>query len=211
MAATHFPSVEEFKGVLRTDNLEGIVTDHVFAGAPYVFRHRPEAVRTLRTHLSGSLGLAKEENVVIVGSAKIGFSLSPHSFPRAFSKRSDIDVLVVDCDLFDRVWTTMLRWNYPSRSNLSGSDWEWSKRRRNELYWGWFVPSEIKFSGLSLPGVLKPLRDISTQWFNAFQSLSLHDAFADRTVSGRLYRSWEHALLYHVEGLRQIREFVVSR
>jgi hypothetical protein len=200
-------SVNEFREILLSHSLDVIVKEYVFKGVPYVFRDKPDSIEILNQHLYAALEISVE-NVTIVGSAKIGFSLSPHSFPRQFSDISAIDVLVVDESLFDKVWLTMLEWNYPRRFHLSGSDWNWSRRRREELYWGWFVPDKIRYEGLSLPHVLKPLRDISTAWFNAFRSLSQYPEFVARDVSGRLYRTWEHALQYHVEGLRQTRDAI---
>ena len=202
---TRHPDASEFKDLLRSWPLEDIVDRHVFEGTPYVFRDPPEAFDALRHHLSSRLGLA-EENFVVVGSAKMGFSLSPDTFPRQFSDDSDIDVLVVDPALFDRVWFTMLDWHYPRRRvRLDGVEGQWTGTRRKELYWGWFVPDKIRYEGLAFPQCLKPMRDISTNWFNAFQSLGLVRELSSRDISGRLYRTWEHALAYHVDGLRQIR------
>jgi hypothetical protein len=147
-----------------------------------------------------------------VGSAKLGFSLNPDSFPRQFLDESDIDVVVVDEPAFDQVWLTMVRWLYPRRigGRLSGAEKRWTHDRKENLFWGWFIPDEIRYEGLAFPSVLESLRDLSTSWFNAFQSLSEHPEFAARVVSGRLYRTWEHALLYHMDGLRQIKDIVQS-
>lgn len=199
------PTVDQFKNILLSKPLDWIVETYIFEGTPYVFRSKPRLSEALHLHLKSNLHLEKE-NIVIVGSAKTGFSLNPDTFPRKFSDKSDIDVVVIDEKLFDEVWTTMLKWNYPRRGQLYGIDWEWAKKRREDLYWGWFMPDKISFGGLSLPSVLKPLRNISTNWFNAFKSLSRYPEFADRNISGRLYRTWRHALLYHVDGLRQIKE-----
>ena len=205
-----YPTTEEFKAILLSERPDKIVKTHVFSGVPYVFRDKPHLLDTLRNHLSDSMPIDKT-NIAVVGSARIGFSLSPDAFPRAFSATSDIDVLVVDAALFDTMWKTMLEWNYPrKRSGLAETDSSWARARRKELYWGWFVPSRIQFDGLSLPAALRPMRDIATTWFNAFHSLSKYRAFATRQVSGRLYRSWEHALLYHADGLRQIKSRVVA-
>ncbi len=203
-----YPSVDEFMNILLSHPLDAVVREYVFQGTPYVFRDRPEMFTLLSHHLCSALNLT-EQNVIVVGSAKIGFSLSPDNFPRGFSDQSDIDVLVVDEGLFDRVWATVLKWHYPRRlSDLGRVDGGWARERRKDLYWGWFVPDKIRFNGLSFPDVLKPLRDISTGWFNAFRSLSQYPEFAGRDISGRLYRTWDHALLYHVDGLRQIKDVV---
>lgn len=201
-----YPSVSEFKRILVDQDLDSIVKHYLFAGLPFVFRKDPTGFDLMRKHLCDELSLNLAD-ITVVGSAKIGFSLSPYNFPRSFTSTSDIDVVVVDSNLFDEVWFTMLRWHYPRRTDrLPETDWTWKIERANELYWGWFLPDRIRFSGLSFPGVLAPLRDISVRWFNAFQSLSVYPQLASWRISGRLYRTWDHAREYHRDGLRQIRD-----
>jgi hypothetical protein len=201
-----FPSVDEFRSELLTKPLDEVIREYIFEGLPYVFRETPPLMETLRDHLCNDLGVS-DESTIVIGSAKIGFSLSPDNVFRQFSDESDIDVLVVDERIFDDIWKIILKWHYPRRiRGLGGADESWGRRRRRDLYWGWFVPDKIKYEGLSFPEVLKPLRDISTAWFNAFRSLSRVPEFSRRNITGRLYRTWDHALLYHADGLRQIKE-----
>lgn len=203
------PSVDEFKALLRREAAEKIIEDHIFGGDVYIAREHPRVLNTLRRHLCPRLSF-EEQNVIIVGSAKIGFSLDPNTFPRAYTKSRDIDVLVVSEMLFDTFWQTMLRWHYPRRlERLPETDWRWVTARQNDLYWGWFHPDDIGYEGLTFPDILKPLRDLKTNWFNSFQSLSLYEEFSGRDVNGRLYRTWEHALFYQASGLRQIHNRLV--
>lgn len=205
-----FPSVEEFRGALLTKPLDEVVREYIFEGLPYVFKEKPGLMEVLRNNLCKDLGISAE-STIIIGSAKIGFSLSPDSVFRQFSDESDIDVLVVDENIFDDIWKIVLQWHYPRRiRGLGGMDGSWGRRRRRDLYWGWFVPDKIKYEGLSFPEVLKPLRDISTAWFNAFRGLSRIPDFSRRNITGRVYRTWDHAFLYHVDGLRQIKESLIS-
>jgi len=202
--------VKQFRSDLVSQPAEDVVRKYVFEGNPYVFREKPEALKLLKDHLCANLPLC-DKNVVIVGSAQTGFSLHPDKFPRRFHDGSDIDVLIVDESLFDAVWSTILEWHYPRRRvGLPAADMRWAKDRSDELYWGWFVPDRIRFEGLSLPTSLRRLRDISTQWFNAFQSLGQYAEFATRDVSGRLYRSWNHAMLYHKAGLDLLRDRITQ-
>jgi len=196
--------IDKFKSELLNDSLEGVVRRYIFSGTPFIFKDCPEKFRSLKKHLCERLG-ALEENVKIIGSAQTGFSLNPDSFPRQFHNASDIDVLVVDEGLFDYIWRAILSWHYPRRAQrLPREDWTWKLKRTDEIYWGWFCPDKIRFDGLSRPEALKPLRDVSTKWFNAFRGLARYSEFASRVVSGRLYRTWEHAMLYHVNGLKTI-------
>ncbi|MBI2927855.1 MAG: hypothetical protein HYY24_19355 [Verrucomicrobia bacterium] len=203
----NYPTAAEFKQLLLTQPLEEIVKARIFAGVPYAFSKRPQAMDTLRNHLSNQLRIPPE-NVIVIGSAKIGFSLSPDNFPRAYSRRSDIDVLLVHPAMFDSVWKTLLAWHYPRRSSLDGVDWDWARHRRDEIYWGWLEPSRVRYDGLSFPDVLHPMRNLSAAWFGAFRSLARYPDFMGRDVSGRLYRTWDHALAYQVAALKKIKALI---
>ena len=203
-----YPTVDEFKDIVVREPLDVVVHSHILGGTPYVFRLQPELLTVLRDHICDELGVAGE-NVIVVGSAKVGFSLNPDSFPRLFSDESDIDVVVIDTALFEKMWSIILRWHYQRRYvGLQGTDRDWAGLRKKEVYWGWFEPAEVRVDRLSLAEELKPLVQLRTSWFNAFRSLSRYPEFATRDINGRLYRSWEHAVLYHIEGLRRIREIV---
>ncbi len=202
--ATHYPSVEEFEALLREEPLGHVLHQQILTGTPYAFRGDPAQDSLLRSHIGDALAVPPAR-VRVVGSGRIGFSLNPDNFPRRFSEESDLDVLVVDKALFDLAWMTMLKWNYPRRNSMSTVDLNWRGTRRTELYWGWFVPDSFRYVGLSFPQDLIPLRDLSAKWFEAFQSLGQLREFAGRSVSGRLYRTWGYALLYHAEGLRQLK------
>jgi len=205
-----FPTVREFAQALETQPLDDVARNFILGGTPYVFRDDPAALEHLIAHLTAELPVG-EDDIRIIGSARIGFSLDPTNFPRPFGSGSDLDIVVVNADLFDLVWYTMLKWHYPRRiGSLPSTERRWSTTRRKELYWGWFRPEAIRYSGLSRLAMLAPVQELSTQWFNAFQSLSVYPELAPYQASGRLYRSWEHVLMYHVDGLRQLREIVVE-
>jgi len=198
-----YPTVAEMRGLIQAEAPDNLVRRYVFGELPYVFKANPPTYETLKEHLRDELGVSVD-NITIVGSAKAGYSLAPDTFPRKFAKESDIDVVVVDARLFDDSWETLLTWNYPRRRRLPQAEWRWARNRQDDLYWGWFSPHRIRFEGLSFPESLQPLRNLATAWFAAFRSLSRYPELAGREVSGRLYRSWDHALLYHVDGMRRL-------
>ncbi|MFZ0770108.1 MAG: hypothetical protein WCA49_01505 [Candidatus Sulfotelmatobacter sp.] len=199
-------NAEEFRSLLLSTNVEDVVQQQLFDGPVYAFRQRPGDLDVLKLHLVSHLPLTAD-GIVVVGSAKTGFSLSPESFPRPFSIKSDIDVVVVDEALFDTYWAICLEYYYPRRiERLPRPDYEWLQRRKGDVFWGRFEPHYMRYEGLSFPEVLRPLRDLSTAWFNAFRSLSTYGQFRGRDIKGRLYRSWNLALAYHADGLRQIKQ-----
>lgn len=201
--------VEEFKRYIADTPPRALVESHVFAGEPHVFKGWPDGIDLVRDHLSDRLDLAEKANIIIVGSAKMGFSLHPDRFGRQFTENSDVDVVVVDAAFFDKLWYTVLRWDYRRRRSSSGgaATQKWAMERRREFFSGWCFPTDgIRFAGLSLPDALKPFRDMTTLWFNAFKSLAIHPRLTTRDFNGRLYRTWDHATLYHAHGLQKVRD-----
>lgn len=189
--------------MIATQPLDGLVQHHVFDGETYLFQDKPMALGSLKHHLGSHLNVP-ERDICVVGSSKLGFSMAPERFPAAIRANSDIDVIVISNELFELVWFTLLRWHYPRR--ISGLDKSWSDERRRDLYWGLMYPNRIRFQGLTFPEVLKPIRDLGAKWLASFNSLALYPEFSRYRVKGRLYRSWSHAMEYHIDGLRQIRE-----
>jgi hypothetical protein len=203
-APTRYISTADFESLLRTANLPDVAHDQILTGTPFVFRRSPGDFELLRRHLSERLNVAKK-NIQVVGSARTGFSVAPNGFPRRFRDTSDIDVVVVSGELFDHVWFTLLDWHYPRRYRLPQPDLRWSRNRQDDLYWGWFSLDRLADVDLSLRGALQPIRDLSTAWFDAFRSLSTYPSLSPWSVQGRLYRTWEHVLAYHVDGLAKLR------
>lgn len=197
-------SLEDFTAELEERPLEEIVKAHLFDGDPFVFRAAPDQYAVLRRHIAGGLKV-EAGAITIVGSAKIGFSLDPNSFGRAFSKQSDVDVVVVSERLFDAMWQALIAWRYRRPNRLHGLEQGWGAARRDDVFWGWFTPHKIRYTGLSFPAALKPLRDISTLWFQTFRTTALYPGLQGRDYNGRLYRTWDHAMQYHGDGLRIIR------
>jgi len=101
-----------------------------------------------------------------------------------------------------------LAWHYPRRFVLPESDWTWLKKRRDAVYWGWLEPDRVEYTGIGFPEELLPMRDLSAKWFNTFQSMSRFPDFMSRRISGRLYRTWDHAMAYQVFSLNLIRKSI---
>ena len=57
----------------------------------------------LKAEISSHFG-ERPENVYLVGSAKLGFSIAPHKLWQPFSDESDIDVVIISEDLFKSLW-----------------------------------------------------------------------------------------------------------
>src|SRR3990172_299321 len=103
------PTKEQLLAQIHTRPLPDIVQDHIFGGDSWAFRENPADYRLLITHLQERLSLSKG-NLAIVGSAKLGYSVSPETFGTPFSEFSDIDVIVIDRERFEEIWKVLLDW-----------------------------------------------------------------------------------------------------
>lgn len=197
--------VAAFRRALLQETTARLVSAHIIEGDPFIFSDDHEVYVHLVNELSSCLSVAPE-SIVTVGSAKLGFSVHPDKFPRPFGPSSDIDIAIIDPTLFDRVWHAIIDWHYPLKGkSLPQPDGEWIRGRRRDIYWGLFHPDKIRYPGLAFTSALIPLRDISTLWFNTFRRIPLVTGLTAHSISGRLYRSREHAIKYQAAGLQVIR------
>lgn len=128
-------SAEEFKELLLARSLEELTETYVFGGLPYYFRSDPQDFDLMRRLLAQSLGLSLD-CFDVVGSGKTGFSLDPKNPFIPFHSRSDIDVLIVDAQMFDRYWYSLLAWAYPLQGRMGTNDKEWWYAHKNDISLG---------------------------------------------------------------------------
>ena len=143
------------------------------SGVPFIFKDE-EDVAYFHDHVATALGLEYDAcDVLIIGSAKTGFSLDPYNYFVPFHEKSDIDIIVISDALFDEAWHTMLNWDYLTAKNRTKPEQEWLYDRHDEVWSGWHNPPywELRQRGgmtLSFPAILKPLRISRSCGFRLF-------------------------------------------
>jgi hypothetical protein len=170
---------------------------------PFVFEPKPEAWDTFRDELVARLGVTRSE-IRIVGSGRFGFSMKPGLNLRGFRDTSDIDVIIVDPEMFDHLWLSILNAAYP-RPPISTKLGGWLETRRNELYTGWLTPLKIRLDVKIFGAKAKPVLDFNARWFDTLKKASQHPPRRHEDITGRLYRTWRHAELYHLNSLAVLR------
>lgn len=170
---------------------------------PYVFDPDPPTWNAFRDDLVVALGVVRAD-ITVVGSGRFGFSTKPDADLRPFSDRSDIDVIVVNPALFDDLWLRLLRGAYP-RPPVTNQVGGWLRVRQSELYTGWLSPLEIRLDRKIFGAKAQPVLDFNIQWFNTFKHAARRLPRRHEDVKGRLYRTWQHAELYHSHSLAALR------
>lgn len=171
---------------------------------PYVCQGQPAAWDAFRDQIVAHLSITRQD-IRVIGSGRFGFSLKPWSNLKRFEDTSDIDVIVVNKDLFDRLWYALLEAAYPRGGYIELKLGGWLRRRRNELYTGWLTPLKIKLDYGIVGPKAKPVLDFNARWFNALKEASRYPTQRHENISGRLYRTWRHAELYHLNSLAALR------
>lgn len=206
-----YPTPDQFKSLLQqTESLTQVNKQYVFEGEAFCFRKQPQDYQVMRELLAEGIGL-NPEDFTIVGSGKIGFSLDPKNPFTPYTVDKDIDVVVTSAPLFDRFWSNLIMWGYPLLGQMPTLDRNWFSTHKNDVFWGYVSPGLKLPRHPAQPELIRPIYDFYNKWQSAFLGLGRRRAFTRMSISGRLYRSWEHAEAYHVDGLRLIRSSISTK
>ena len=195
---------EEFRTLLQQQSDQQLLDPCLHDDrAPYVFQSRPQSWDAFRGELASGLYVSRSD-IRVVGSGRFGFSMKPGYNLRSFSDTSDIDVVIVNADLFDQLWLALLAAAYP-RPPVTNELGGWLDKRRKDLYTGWLTPLEIKLDRTIFGEKAAPVLDFRGRWFNTLKRASQHPPQRHEDITGRLYRTWQYAELYHLNSLAALR------
>lgn len=197
-------SVDELRNVILSGSETALVqltlTD---ASLPFVFADKTSAWEKFRNELVAGLKI-DEGDVRVVGSGRLGFSLAPGRNLQAFRDESDIDVVVVNARLFDDLWIGLLRAGYP-RPPVDMSPSGWRGKTQRSVFTGWMEPQILQIDRRIAGSVIDQVLSVRTSWFSSLKKAARHVVRRHEDVSGRLYRTWSHAELYHSHSVAALR------
>lgn len=213
------PTAEEFKElVVRLDSHRILAKVFLLEGTPFVFEQSPMKYVIFREQVADQFGIGSQD-VCIVGSAKLGFSPSPHKYGTPFKDTSDVDVVLISEPLFDRgsrdLFGVLNRLGPPvhelrpflpphgakektgPRPIVGLDDWKDVKEAiRN------FVFQNFN------PGLLPPDHALRREIFENIGStaglfLALEPQVFVSKIRGRVFRTWKAAEDYYANTLRE--------
>jgi hypothetical protein len=129
--------------------------------------------------------------VLIVGSAKMGFSIVSTKRYRPFGDSSDIDVALISQSLFEEIWYEAFEyWR-------SGSFWPEIHQFQEYLFRGWIRPDK-----------LPPEKTFqrSRQWWEFFRQLTNSQRFGPYKIGAGLYKSWHFLEAYQTKCVTECRQ-----
>lgn len=151
------------------------------------FALRDNEVFSLADEISTHWQVHPNRDVYLVGSAKLGFSISPSKRWRPFGDESDIDVAVVSDKLFEAYWNEID--SYVARPE----SWADRERCRSTVASGWIRPDY-------LPAVL------ADEWFEFFRSVQMNSQYAGGIkIAAGLYYSMSFLERYQATAIKKCR------
>jgi hypothetical protein len=162
----------QFKEDLSVLSPSEMVRRHVITGKCCILSENQYF--DLRSEVADCFKLHPSE-VLVVGSAKLGFSIAPDKLYQQFSDGSDIDVVLISSTLFDEIWEVVFRYKY------EGGYWPEYEEFVKYFFQGWIRPDKLPRSEMFPFG---------RKWWGFFQKVTNSRIYGDYKIAGALYKSY---------------------
>lgn len=181
---------------LKGLSLDDFITKRIFDATPFVFRDEYDNYVKWRRMISKELRVDSHD-IIITGSAAIGYSFNPRKNFKAFNEKSDIDICIISDYFFNVAWHDIRNINTYSLDEEMRVEIEDHKTRL--IYWETIATDKIL-----------PLLSFGNQWNKAmntrrgFLSLESHD------IKFRIYRNAGSARAYQKLSVNNRRTYVLQ-
>lgn len=175
--------IGHFREDLKLLAARDIVNKHVLTGSCCMLAD--DKYVELRGVVAEKFGLQRAE-VVVVGSSRLGFSISPDKRFRHFGEESDIDVAIISDRLFSEIWQEVHRFNE------NGGYWEIGPFRKY-LFQGWIRPDKLPPEHTFA---------LAKEWWEFFKVVTQTNKFGPYKVKAGLYKSWYFLEAYQLKSVK---------
>jgi len=184
--------IEAFKTILKGhENEEVVVQKYIVHGTPYIFKEDEDKYFDLKREIAANFS-EHYNNIHMIGSAKLGFSIAPTKLWKPFTIESDIDIVIVSTKLFENLWRNVHEFNIGLTDRKKDEDIRF-KRFLYYFFKGWIRPDLFPFE-----------YPVKTEWFEFFKSIS-YKKYGPQKITGALYHSFDFFEKYHTENIAKMR------
>lgn len=164
--------MEEFKKDLKTLNSLQIVRKHIFNGSSKILSD--EQIYKIKERICLQFDIDFND-ILLVGSGKLGFSIKGTRRYQEFNDDSDLDIAVVSPLLFQKIWREAYTYK------KTGAYWPTKNDFFKFLSAGWIRPDKLPTSS-----VFK----FTGEWWSFFNDLTSSHEFGPYKIRAGLYQSW---------------------
>ena len=188
---------DDLKTLLAQQPDREFVDRQLLEQRPWIFP-TDQAYDAWRVAVTSSINLSRD-SIRIVGSAALGFSLSPLKPGRPFrtsvsasALASDVDIAFVDWKLFGDAWDAIVDADRGQSLRVDNSE---KHKLRLDVYWG-------VVADFSVPANTNPSRLLRTALSEAGRTAPIRG----HPVHCRIYRRIDDLRAYHISSLRNLRK-----
>ena len=179
--------IEEFREDLSNLADTTIVRKYITYGNCYILGE--DGYFDLKSEVSDQFNVHPNE-VVVVGSGKLGFSIAKRKRYRHFGDESDIDIAIVSGTLFDQIWGDVFQYK------IGGAYWPEERDFKDYLFRGWVRPDKLPPT---------PTFEFRNQWWDFFLELERRGNYGPYKIRAGVYKSWHFLESYQTENVRDCR------
>lgn len=184
---------KSFKTELNNDLISDVVIirKNLLHGNPIIYNENEELYFFLKQKVANYFKVSTTK-IVMVGSAKLGFSIAPKKLWNNFNDESDIDIVVISEQVFDNYWKELLNFNINVKARSEQED----KNFREFLEYflkGWIRPDLFPFD--------YPKKN---EWFEFFRSIS-YGKYGNYKIAGAIFRNEYFFEQYHLRNISKLR------
>ena len=181
----------EFKRLVAKHSVKRVVQEYLVSGIPRTMGER--TYHELRAEVANQWHLHPNE-IMIVGSGKLGFSIKKKRRFQSFRPDSDYDIAIISSDLFDYFWRMAFR--------FTPKYYDWRKKGEFQEYMvsGWMRPDMLPTEEF----------DDRLRWDAFFDDLSTRSKYGRHPMKAGLYKSWEHLEAYQTICVGECKSLLAS-
>ncbi|HGL5836884.1 TPA: hypothetical protein ACKP06_000747 [Serratia marcescens] len=196
-------NVEVFRRALLNEDVNYVYRKYLLGHDVWYFREKLKLENFAHRYDDFKILMSQKldvhiNNIAIVGSAKLGFSITPtdEKMFRRFSEDSDIDIVVVSREIFRNSWAAFL--DIHSKKHLAGHA---------------TIAKNIFRHFVSLKQV-DATNDFFRTWTGKMEPCQkeLQIVYSiPNEINYRIYESWEDVERYHIKGLERLKKMIQER
>lgn len=170
--------IRTFKQDFTSLSTEQLVMKYLILGEPFAIK--PSLFDQLRIDVARHFNV-HPNNVVMVGSGKLGFSIAPKKRYKPFDYESDIDLAIVSKEIYEDIWREVFKYD----NNVRG----WTDRDKFGAYHlkGWIRPDKLPTSSTF---------NRTQEWWDFFRELTSSGKYGSYKIRAGLFHSFHFLETY---------------
>lgn len=197
------PNFREATKMLDEKGKEFLLRAFITEGIPAAFQESPLYFENIREFIAESLNI-HPKNVILIGSARLGYSITPQRYGKEVNEKSDLDFCIISSFLFKESKDVFNRWKKDFERNkisFSVSEEQYWKENLYEV-----CPANIRNGFLDVNKVsnqylLSSKMSKICEYVNKEINKSNNYIRPQKGISLRIYKDWESFFVQNVLNL----------